>query len=199
MSDVPLDTHSVAQSVATPPPILFQRIDDPFGFMSNFSPHSVTADGVVYPTSEHYFQAMKFAHTPAVMEEIRLMKSPMNAATAGRSRDRPMRNDWDDVKDIVMEAVLLLKFSQHSDLREQLLATHGVQLVEHTTRDHYWGDGGDKGTGTLGKNRLGELLADTREYFASSEARNDENVNAKIEALMVRIRCAPTDAAPPAT
>ena len=31
-------------------------------------------------------------------------------------------------------------------------------LVEHTTRDKIWGDGGDKGTDEKGSNLLGKLL-----------------------------------------
>lgn len=43
---------------------------------SNFSPHKVDIDGKIWPTSEHYFQAMKFPDYPEFQEEIRLAKSP---------------------------------------------------------------------------------------------------------------------------
>ncbi len=44
------------------------------------------------------------------------------------------------------------KFIEHPDLREKLLSTGDKMLVEHTSRDKYWGDGSDKGTGTIGRN-----------------------------------------------
>lgn len=182
-------------TIDAPPPILFQKIDEPFGFMSNFSPHTVTDEvGLVYPTSEHFFQAMKFVHTPVVAEEIRSkMKTPMAAATAGRSRDRPMRKDWDKVKDMVMETAILLKFTQHADIRQQLLGTQGTRLVEHTARDNYWGDGGDKGTGAVGKNRLGVLLEELRDYLTSRDGNSVEHVHQRVRDLMERIRAPPAD------
>ena len=54
-----------------------------------------------------------------------------------------------------MHKALVAKFTQHEDLKEQLLATGNSFLVEHTKRDKYWGDGGDGGNGTIGRNMLG--------------------------------------------
>jgi len=44
------------------------------------------------------------------------------------------------------------KFTQLEDLKNKLLSTEGRKLVEHTTNDRYWADGGGQGKG---KNRLG--------------------------------------------
>ena len=56
--------------------ILFYRPKKPHGEFSNFSPHPIEIDGKVWPTSEHYFQAQKFAGTEQE-ERVRLAKSPM--------------------------------------------------------------------------------------------------------------------------
>ena len=61
-----------------------------------------------------------------------------------------------------MLLALKAKFSQHQDLKEQLLSTGDAMLVEHTTNDKYWGDGGDEGTDQIGKNILGKLLVRVR-------------------------------------
>ncbi len=127
------------------------------GGFSNFSRHRVWLDGASWPTSEHYFQAQKFAGTPHA-ERIRRAKSPGEAAQLGRTRDLPLRADWEAVKDDVMRRVVLAKFEQHATLAEVLLATGDAPLVEHTARDAYWGDGGD-GTG---RNMLGRILEETR-------------------------------------
>jgi len=58
-----------------------------------------------------------------------------------------------------MLKALRSKFSQHSELATALLDTGDQDLVEHTKRDHYWGDGGD-GTG---QNVQGRLLTQVRE------------------------------------
>ena len=70
--------------------IQFYRINEPYGGFSNFSPHPFELKGVIWPTSEHYFQAQKFAGTEHE-EIIRLEKSPMIAARKGRDRSRPLR------------------------------------------------------------------------------------------------------------
>lgn len=46
-------------------------------------------------------QARKFVGTPDE-EEVRQAKSPMVAARIGRSRQRPLRKDWETVKDAIM-------------------------------------------------------------------------------------------------
>lgn len=143
-------------------PILFYRLNEPYGAFSNFSPHPFQLKNKAWPTTEHYFQAQKFAGTTHE-EEIRLLGSPMVAARAGRSRKRPLRTDWVTVRDDVMREALRAKFTQHAELRELLLSTGDARLVEHTTNDSYWGDGGDGS----GRNRLGELLMELRADLVS--------------------------------
>ena len=130
--------------------IRFYSVGGEYGCFSNFSPHPIVLKGKTWPTSEHYFQAQKFAGTPDE-EEVRQAKSPMIAARMGRSRKRPLRKDWESVKDAIMHEAVLAKFTQHADLREILLGTGDSEIVEHTAKDAYWGDGGDGS----GKNRLG--------------------------------------------
>jgi ribA/ribD-fused uncharacterized protein len=142
--------------------IQFYSVSGEYGSFSNFSPHPVLLKGKTWPTSEHYFQAQKFAGTPDE-EEVRRAKSPMIAARMGRSRKRPLRKDWESVKDAVMYEAVLAKFTQHADLRNLLLATADATIVEHTENDAYWGDGGDG----RGKNRLGQTLMRVREDLPS--------------------------------
>src|ERR1043165_5971302 len=122
--------------------ILFYRVNEPYGEFSNFSPHPVEMKGRTWPTSEHYFQAQKFSGTEHE-ETIRQAKSPMVAARMGGSRERPLRADWEEVKDDVMREALRAKFQQHPALSSLLLETRDAELVEHTKNDRDWGDGGD--------------------------------------------------------
>ena len=137
--------------------IRFYRLNEPYGEFSNFSPHPIELKGQVWPTSEHYFQAQKFAGTDHEAA-VRQAKSPMIAARMGRSRERPLRGDWETVKDDIMRHALQAKFRQHPSLRSLLLKTGDVELIEHTRNDSYWADGGDGS----GKNRLGQLLMELR-------------------------------------
>lgn len=146
------------QAPAERPVLQFYGTKTAYGCFSNFAPYPFELGGRVWPTTEHYFQAQKFAGTEHE-EAIRMVRSPMKAARMGRSRQRPLRSDWEQVKDEVMLAGLRAKFAQHADIRTVLLETGDAELVEHTRRDRYWGDGGD-GTG---RNTLGRLLMRVRD------------------------------------
>jgi N-glycosidase YbiA len=138
--------------------IHFYAVSDEYGCFSNFSPHPVRLQGKVWPTTEHYFQGQKFTGTEHE-EAVRRTKSPMIAARLGRDRKKPLRRDWESVKEQVMLEAVRAKFTQHADLKQILLETGDAQLVEHTENDSYWGDGGDGS----GKNRLGQILMKVRD------------------------------------
>lgn len=139
-------------------PIYFYSLrEKPYGVFSNFSPHGFMLKDLYWPTSEHYFQAQKFAGTEHE-EAIRLAHSPKAAADMGRERSRPLREDWEAVKEDVMREALQAKFARHPELQELLLSTGEEELVEKTTGDLYWGCG----TQGAGRNRLGALLMELR-------------------------------------
>lgn len=136
----------------------YSALEEPYGVFSNFSPHGFEIDGVYYKTCEHFFQAMKFIDSPPDMEAVRRTSTPKFAASVGRDRRRPLRADWESVKDDVMRQGVLRKFETHADLQELLLATGDEDIAENAPGDYYWGTGAD-GTG---KNRLGIILMETR-------------------------------------
>jgi len=138
--------------------IKFYSVQSAYGEFSNFALYPIKLKGKTWPTSEHYFQAQKFAGT-AYEEEIRKAKSPMKAAELGRSRKVRLRADWDRVKDNIMYEAVKAKFTQHEELKELLLSTQTANLIEHTENDDYWGDGGDGS----GKNKLGKALMQLRD------------------------------------
>ena len=131
--------------------------EEHYGCFSNFSHHGFELDGYHWPTSEHYFQAQKFAGT-AHVGEVRRAPSPSQAAALGRERSRPLRLDWEAVKDDVMRRAVLRKFETHADIRAVLLSTGDEELIEQTSNDYYWGCGTD-GTG---RNMLGQILMEVR-------------------------------------
>jgi ribA/ribD-fused uncharacterized protein len=149
---------------AEPPAVIaFYSTTGEYGCFSNFSRHAVFLKGKRWRTTEHYFQAQKFAGT-AHEEAVRQANTPMIAAQMGRDRKRPLRRDWEGVKDQVMLEAVRAKFTQHDDLKVTLLGTGDAKLVEHTANDSYWGDGGDGS----GKNRLGQILMRVREELRAA-------------------------------
>ena len=143
--------------------IKFYKVNDDYGFMSNFAPYPFSDGSKNWPTSEHYFQAQKFL-VPLIQEKIRQIVSPMDAALEGRNRQNPLRTDWEEVKDKVMLQALRMKFSQNPEIAKGLVATGDAILIEHTRNDNYWADGGDGS----GKNKLGLLLMQVREELKNS-------------------------------
>lgn len=140
--------------------IFFYRANEvPYGVLGNFdTKHPITMNGVKWPSTEHYFQAQKFVGTGHV-EAVRQADKPRDAAAMGRDRSRPLRKDWETVKDDIMREAVRAKFTQYPELRYILIETGDAELIEHTSNDSYWADGGD-GTG---KNMLGKILMDIRE------------------------------------
>jgi len=137
--------------------INFYHVGEEYGEFSNFAPYPIKLKKKLWPTSEHYFQAQKFPDTKHEAL-IRKANSPMIAARMGRDRKRPLRRDWESVKGSIMRDAVLAKFTQHEDLKELLLGTDDSKIVEHTSNDNYWGDGGDGS----GRNMLGIILMETR-------------------------------------
>lgn len=143
--------------------IYFYSTREQYGCFSNFSPHGFELDNLYWHTSEHYFQAQKFVGT-IHLEQIRLVKTPKDAAKMGRERTRPLRQDWEQVKDDIMRQAVLCKFTTHADIKEILLDTGNQELIENSPIDWYWGCGSD-GTG---KNMLGIILMEVREILRHS-------------------------------
>lgn len=137
--------------------IEFYRIKEPYGFFSNFSRHPIILKEKSWPTTEHYYQAQKFAGTE-YEEVVRNCETPTLAAKMGRDTSLPLRSDWETVKESVMKDALVAKLEQHPSIKELLLSTGDLEIAEHTPNDYYWADGGDGS----GKNRLGVLFMEIR-------------------------------------
>lgn len=170
-----------------------------YGELSNF--HfcvPLCYNGHEYPTSEHLYQAMKFAYfdngsNPAYAEfvaEIRNQRTPYQAKTLATCKkggryewqrklrekaktftDRGVKLDekWDSVRVSVMEDVLRLKFWSDRRCQAVLLGTGKTELVERTDTDAFWGDGADR----KGENTLGKLLMKIRDEWAMNGVPKD--------------------------
>ena len=145
--------------------IRFFRTRDKYGCFSSFSRHSVWFENYTWRTNENYYQAQKYAGLPGPAIErynaIRIALTPRIAADLGRDRSIPMRSDWEQVKDDVMRQCVLKKFQTHRDIRDILLETYDEEIIEDSPYDSYWGIGPSGN----GKNMLGKILMETREYL----------------------------------
>lgn len=151
-------------------PIRFYSSKTAYAEFSNFSPHGFEIDGRYWPTVEHYFQAQKFPDHPDYQERIRQATTPKQAKSLGRTREVPIRLDWERVKEEVMRRALQAKFGSHAELRGILIETADRPLIEDAPTDSYWGSG-RAGTG---KNRLGVLLMELRAALRSAAPRSEK-------------------------
>jgi ribA/ribD-fused uncharacterized protein len=139
-------------------PIKFYKKEDKYYSFTNFAPIPITIDGKVWPTSEHYFQACKSLDANE-REMVRRAKSPRDALDMGRNVK--LRADWENKKDKVMMSILMAKFTQNMDARNELLSTYPHPLIEDSPVDSYWGCGSDG----KGKNKLGKMLVIVRDHI----------------------------------
>ena len=146
--------------------------------LSNFySPkQGFLIDKQIWPSIEHYFQAMKFSgdnmDTDVAREYIQIIKNaktPAIATLLGETKGTGanakfkgklfVRPDWEQFKFLVMLNALIAKFTQNKKLFTLLTdVPNNTLFVEHTSTDKIWGDGGDGGDDTIGKNILGKML-----------------------------------------
>ena len=146
--------------------ILFYSRKAPFFELTNFYPSPILIDSKLWPTTEHYFQAMKFPDDPEFQEKIRLEPSPGKMKElAWEKKFTEMRKDWESVKIGIMFKCCKEKFLQHENLKKLLLGTGDKELVEHTNKDGFWADGGDGS----GRNELGKVLMAVRKEIREME------------------------------
>lgn len=139
-----------------------------YRFLSNFYPAEFLWDDILWPTSEHAYQAAK---TLDRAERIKIatdpaLRYPVKVKHHGSTIK--IRDDWEEVKFYIMYDIVRAKFDQNPDLKQKLIATGNAQLEEgNTWKDRTWGVC-PPGSGS-GKNWLGKILmAIRKEYYVES-------------------------------
>lgn len=139
---------------------MIDRFDGEYSFLSNFELSPFTVNGVVFPTMEHYFQAMKATNQEDLLE---ITKAPTPGKAKRLGRKVKIRSDWEYIKKDIMLEGLRKKFAI-PELKQKLLDTGDAYLEEgNTWGDCYWGV--CNGTG---ENNLGKLLMRVREEIRES-------------------------------
>jgi hypothetical protein len=123
-----------------------------YRWLSNFHECKIDHLGLIYPTTEHAYQAAKRWDDEEFHRHIQSLKTPREAMIYGRSLPITTPHWHELTKFNVMWDVNFYKFSEHSDLKEKLLATGDEELVEgNTWGDTCWGICNGKGDNHLGK------------------------------------------------
>lgn len=139
--------------------------------LGTVSSHPFQLDDRIWPTVEHYVQAMQFLDEQK-QERIRQAETPHLARKLGKTglfrRPRP---DWQKVRQAYMTRGVYTKCRTHAEVAEALLATGDEKLVESDQYDYYWGCGRDR----RGDNIYGKVLMQVRDKLKEEATQQEGN------------------------
>ena len=123
--------------------ILFCKVNQANGYLSNWWPAPFELDGVLYPTTEHHmmYQKAMLMGDQAIAQEVLQAVSPAIVKAFGRRVKNFSAELWDEKKFEVVLAGNLAKFRAHPDLLKMLLATGDRIIAEAADYDRVWGIG----------------------------------------------------------
>lgn len=166
-----MDDNIMENNIVEPQEIAFTKVSLPFGWLGNMAPYPVKHEGKSYKTTEALFQALRFKDFPEVQELIMAEKSPMGCKMVAKSHFKLLNGYQPGCQEDLdnMRLCLRLKVDQHSELKEQLVATNDIKIIENcSSRPHgtglIWGAAFQEGK-WVGKNVLGVLWEELREQL----------------------------------
>ena len=125
---------------------------------SNFYPCEIEYQGLIFPTPENLFQALK-AKNPEFRKEFCNI-SPGDAKRMGRVL--ALREDWDEYRIPTMTYVQTRRF-ENIYWADKLMATGTEELVEYNTwHDNFWGVCTCPKCEGKGQNNLGKIIMGVR-------------------------------------
>jgi len=161
--------HNESAAVPEYPPgtqiIDFTAATKEYKEFTTYFPVNLAINDKVWPSVEHYFQAMKFPDNAEFQERLRLTDKPAEVKRLAKTMEQTQRPDWNTYRDEVMYIALKEKFSgTHPELKAKLLSTGNAIIRDGSPQDNYWGIGRSK----KGKNRLGVLIMKVRDELATA-------------------------------
>lgn len=113
------------------------------GTFSQWTPSDFVIDGIKYVTAEQYMMAKKalvFKDQEAY-DEIMSTKNPRDQKAIGRRVKNFNADVWSVVSREVVYQANYAKFTQNPKMREELMATGDLEIVEASPEDKIWGIG----------------------------------------------------------
>lgn len=149
-----------------------------WAFLSNMYSCPVRYDNIRFLSSEQAYQYTKAMTHGALGKATRILLAT-DAFSCKRFGDKVEDSeDWLQIREEVLQDIILAKFQQNPVLRTQLLDTGDATLLEATV-DHFWGIGsGIRSKATrestaTGKNRTGHILMDVRAKFTQCQKQDE--------------------------
>lgn len=133
------------------------KFRDEYYFLSNMYPCEIK---ITFPPNkqiytfkcvESAFQACK------CIERIHEFEGLNGYQAKKLGRKVHLREDWEQVKLLIMKKLVYVKFQQHPDLYHRLINISGPIVEENTWGDKFWGQ-----CNGVGENHLGRILMEVR-------------------------------------
>jgi hypothetical protein len=137
---------------------MISEFKNEFRWLSNFAPVKIKLGIGIFPSVEHAYQSMKTKDD--TKWKVFCACEPSPAIVKKQSQQIKLRENWDEIKDLIMMLCLQQKYNQ-SPYKEKLIATGEEEIQE----GNWWGDvywGVDLKTGQ-GQNKLGKMIMQIRE------------------------------------
>ncbi len=154
--------------------ITFTKVSGKHGWLGNMWTCGVKHDGLVWPSTEHLFQALRFPKGSSIREDIRKAEKAIDAkhiSTANEEQRIVNRGSEEDVEN--MRLCLRLKLKDHPQLRDRLLETGDKFIIEDVSGRNNpndpWGMRKQYGFWE-GENLLGNLWMELRKELQSELA-----------------------------
>ena len=135
--------------------------------LASYSRHEFELDDALWPSVEHYFQAIRFDDL-TLRESVRCAEHPDTARKLAHKKRRQARKDWDAVQVAFMTRGVYVKACTHPEVAELLLASADRPIVETSQYDYFWGCGQLGG----GQKMLGCLLMEIRQALRDGRESN---------------------------
>lgn len=150
--------------------IYFNRHEGQYPQFSNFFPCLIKWKGRIYSCSEAIFYAESCKYPEDAEKFVSL--TGKQAKELGKTVEQ--KDDWNDIKVLVMYKIVFEKFKQNPYLRTILLSTGNSTLIEKTMwHDNFWGNCAcHKCSDITGQNTLGKILMRVRKELSKPNTPN---------------------------
>ena len=137
-----------------------------WGVLGNFGRASVVINGVEFNKTEKLFQCMKFTHAPVIKEIYAQNGMGMKQKAKKKEYAVYIREDWPRIFLDVLKFVLVTKYEQSEEFRNELERSKGLYIVEDESSRNKVADAYGtvrEGAEMVGPNLLGQFLMELRD------------------------------------
>ena len=146
--------------------VLVKTAADEWGILGNFGRAAVVVNDIEFSNTEKLFQCMKFTYASVIQEIYAQNNMSIKMKAKKKEYAQYVREDWPKIFLDALKFVLVIKYEQSEDFRNELERSKGLYLVEDETGRKKEADAygavlvGDE---MVGPNLLGQFLMELRD------------------------------------